>query len=164
MEIIDAIFKRVSIREYKDDLVDKEVLEKLIDIGRRAPTARKVEPLEFIIVQDKSVLAKLSVLAPNGKFVKDAAACIVVFSSDTPYYLEDGCAATENILLAVADFGLGACWIAGDKKPYAGEVTSLLGAPKDLKLISMISIGWPKVDIQQTRSRELSDIIHWDKF
>ena len=35
---------------------------------------------------------------------------------DTHFYLEDGCAATENILLAARDLGLGSCWVAGDKK------------------------------------------------
>ena len=108
METFDAISQRASIREYQTKSIGKELLEKLVDAGRRAPTARAVEPWEFVAITNKETLKKLGQIANTGPFIKDAAASIAVFCQDTKYYLEDGCAATENILLAAADLGLGA--------------------------------------------------------
>lgn len=164
MEVFDCIAKRASVREYQSNPVGKELLEKLVDAGRRAPTARAIEPWEFVVVQRKETLNKLGEISPNGKFVKDATACIIIFCQQTKYYLEDGCAATENILLAAEALGLGACWIAGDKKDYTAEVARLLNAPQGLKLVSLISIGWPKKVIEQIKTRAVDDVIHWEKF
>ncbi len=165
METFQAICKRISVREYLPKPVSKNLLEKLVDAGRRAPTARAVEPWEFVVVTDKEILAKLGEIAhPNGSFIKDARACIVLFCQDTKYYLEDGCAATENILLAAADLNLGACWVAGDKKPYTESITGLLGVPLGRKLVSLISLGWPKRQINQTKNRQLQEEIHWENF
>ncbi|MDP8298284.1 MAG: nitroreductase family protein [Candidatus Tantalella remota] len=164
MERFDAISKRASVRKFRREDVPKEILEKIIDAGRRAPTARAVEPWEFVAVTDAEVLAELGALADHGPFIKDAACCVVVFCEDTKYYLEDGCAATENILLAVAAAGLGACWVAGDKKAYAPQVSELLGVPGNMRLISLLAVGWPETEIEQKKKRSLDDVIHWEKF
>ncbi len=164
METFDAICKRASIRQYQDKEIPKEMLEKLVDAGRRAPTARAVEPWEFIVVVEKETLKKLGKLIETGVFLKDAAACVVIFCKETKYFLEDGSAATENVLLAAADAGLGACWIAGDKKPYAGDVAQLLNVPSSFKLISLIALGWPLKPILQRKLRALKEVIHWEKF
>lgn len=164
METFDAISKRVSVREYQNKPISKELLEKLVDAARRAPTARAVEPWEFVVVTDREILKKLGEIASTGPFIKDAASCIAVFCQDTKYYLEDGCAATENILLAAADLGLGACWVAGDKKPYVAEISKVLSSPTSLKLVSLISLGWPKKEVKQLKSRKLKDVMHWEKF
>lgn len=164
METSAALTRRVSVREYRDSSINKELLEKLADAGRRAPTARAVEPWELVAVTKKETLKKLGNIANTGSFIKDAAACIIVFCQDTKYYLEDGCAATENILIAAADLGLGACWVAGDKKPYADQVSKLLNAPAQMKLVSLISLGWPKQETAQLKRRKLEEVIHWEKF
>ena len=164
MNVLDAIKKRSSIREYKPDAIEQSILESLVDVGRVAPSARAVEPLEFIVVTDKKMLSEISLIAPNGKFINEAAAGIVIYSADTKYFLEDGSAATENILLLAADLGLGACWIAGDKKPYDADIKKLLSVPEALKLISLISLGWPKQENSQKKRRALKDVIHWEKF
>ena len=164
MEFFDAVVKRTSIRKYRQERIEPAVLEKIVDAGRRAPTARAVEPWRFVVVTEKEKLAELSRLAPNGAFVKEAAAAIIVFCADTKYYLEDGCAATENILLAAAACGLGACWIAGDKKDYAGEVAALFGAAQDLKLISIVSLGYAAEEKQQKKNSALEQVMFREKF
>ena len=164
METLKTISERASVREYTKKPIDKSLIEKLIDAGRRAPSARSVEPWEFIVVTDTQMLSKLCSLIPNGPFIKDAASCVVIYCKDTKYYLEDGVAATENILLAVADLGLGACWVAGDKKPYAEEVSKLLSVPSELRLISLVSLGWPSKDVKQNKKRSLKEVIHWGTF
>ncbi len=164
METFSAISKRASVRAYQSRPIEKSLLEKLVDAGRRAPTARAVEPWEFVVIRDKKTLQSLGTIANTGNFIKDAVSCIAIYCKDTKYYLEDGSAATENILLAAADLGLGACWVAGDKKPYVGEVSKLLNASSDLKLISLISLGWPKAPTKQVKNRKLEDVIHWESF
>ena len=164
METFESIARRVSVREYSSKAVPKALIEKLVDAGRRAPTARAVEPWEFVVVSDKKALEKLAGLAENGRFIKGSSCAIAVFCKETKYYLEDGSAATENILLAAADLGLGACWVAGDKKPYADDVARLLKAPAGTRLISILPIGWPASEARQAKNRPLEEVIHWERF
>ena len=164
METFDALAKRASARDYMDQPVPRELLEKLADAGRRAPTARAVEPWEFVAITDRAMLDKLAGIISTGVFLKQATACIVVFCQDTKYYLEDGCAATENILLAATDLGLGTCWIAGDKKEYCETVAALFGVPLHMKLISLISLGWAAKEVKQRKRRPVKDVLHWEKW
>jgi nitroreductase len=166
MNVVEALKLRKSVRLYKDELISKENLEKIVDSARLAPSARGVWPWEFIVVTDKGILCKFSEIMENARFLAQAAACIVVFCSDTKYYLEDGCAATENILICAASLGIGSCWIAGDKKPYAKDVAKILSVPGDLKLVSIVSLGYAEKDdtADQRKRRGLSEVIHWNKF
>ncbi len=164
METFDSIAKRASVRSFQARPVSKEYLEKLVDAGRRAPTARAVEPWEFIVVTNRETLAQLGSIANTGEFIAEAAACIVIYCKETKYYLEDGSAATENILLGAADLGLGACWVAGDKKPYASEVGKLLRVPSGMKLISLLALGWPSGKIRQVKNRSTEEVLHWEQY
>jgi len=105
-----------------------------------------------------------AVCSKNGPFLKTAGAAIVVFCKDVPYYLEDGCAATENILIAASALGVGACWIAGDKKPYAAEMGNVLGVPAGYRLISVIALGYPAQDECSAEKRGLQEVLHWERF
>lgn len=145
--------------------IPKGALESVIDAARLAPTARNVQPWEFVVITDKDKLRKIADIADNGKFIVDAAACVAVFCKDTKYYLEDGSAATENLLLAATDMGLASCWVAGDKKPYAQAIKELLGVPLELKLISLIALGKAKSKEENiVPKRVLAELVHWDKF
>ena len=94
----------------------------------------------------------------------DAPVCVVVLCKDGTYYLEDGSAATQNILVAARAKGLGTCWVAGDKKAYADTLCELVGAPREYRLISLIAIGRPAQDDANPPKRSLSEVIHWDRF
>ena len=166
MDALEAINKRRSIREYKDKLVPKDLLEKIVDAGRYAATARDIQPWEFIVITDPAILTRIAELAVNGNFVSKAKACIAVYSSDTKYYLEDGCAATQNMLVAATALGIGSCWVAGDKKPYCNDISSLLHVSSAFKLISLISLGYPESQeaFRIKEKRPLSEVLHWEKF
>ena len=166
MDTIEAIQNRYSCRSYLADPVSSELLMKLVDAGRLAPSGRGEQPWEFVVVTDVSTLKELAKLAESGPQIGRAAACIGVFCRrEAKYALEDGSAATENILVAAAGLGLGACWIAGDKKSYAGRVASLLNAPAEIKLISLISLGFPADEIPKDRKRRpLNEVLHWQRF
>ncbi|OGX19595.1 MAG: nitroreductase [Omnitrophica WOR_2 bacterium RBG_13_44_8b] len=166
MDTQEAIKSRTSVREYTDKPIAKEALNSVVDAARFAPTARGVEPWEFIVITNQETLKKIGEIAENGKFVAGAAACIAVFCSETKYYLEDGCAATENMLIAATALGIGSCWVAGDKKPYCSRISELLNAPVSLKLVSLIALGYPEsgktAGIRQKRG--LGEVMHWEKF
>jgi nitroreductase len=163
MDAMTALTTRRCVRKYKPDPVARELLEKIVDAGRLAPTARNVQPWEFVVVTDAERRRKLADISEFGKFIADAPACIVVLSKPTKYYLEDGCAATTNMLNAAAALGLGSCWVAGDKKPYAAQILSVCGAPPDMKLISLIAIGQP-AEIPSPAKRALNEVLHWNHY
>ena len=164
MQAQEALIGRRSVRAYSFKPIPRNFIERLIDCARLAPTARNVQPWEFVAVTQKETLKKLGALADNGKFIAQANYCIAVFCQDTKYYLEDGCAATENILIAAQDLGLGACWVAGDKKPYCQDVKELLAAPKALKLVSLIAVGYAQSQVALPAKKSLKTVLHWEKF
>ena len=90
MDNLELLHGRRSIRMFQDKSINRGDLEKLVDSARFAPTARNVQPWEFVVVTDKHKLTALAQLAENGRFIAQSAACIAVFCADTKYYLEDG--------------------------------------------------------------------------
>lgn len=164
MDVFQAIESRASVRSFSGGHVAIEQLQKLVDAGRRAPTGRNVQPWEFVVLTKKDMLQKLAALTDHGPFIAQAAACIAVYCRDTKYYLEDGCAAVENILLAAVGLGLGACWVAGDKKAYVADVAALLNAPKEMKLVALISVGYPVRQVEPKSKRSLEQVLHWETF
>lgn len=163
MDAMDAIASRRSVRRFKGDPVAPDLLRRIVDAGRLAPTAHNDQPWEFVVVTDPTRRERIAQIADYGKFIAEAAACIITFAKPTRYYVEDGSAATTNMLLAAAALGLGGCWVAGDKKPYAGQIASLCGAPADLKLVSLIAIGYAAENPSQSK-RALDDVLHWERF
>jgi nitroreductase len=163
-DTIQVIKTRRSVRSYKTDPVPKEVVEDIIDCARLAATGRGVQPWEFIVVTGQSTREKIADTADFGKFIAEAPVCVAVFCTDTKYYLEDGSAATQNILLGAWAHGVGSCWVAGDKKEYAADIAHLLGAPDGYRLISLVSLGYPAQAPGEKQKRPLSEVLHWEKW
>jgi nitroreductase len=166
MEAIDMLKLRRSVRVYQDKPIPKDVIEKIIDAARFAPTARNEQPWAFVVTTKSEIIRRIAGLGPNANFASGAKACIVVFALDTKYYLEDGCSATVNILNAAAAFGVGSCWIAGDKKDYCEEVRNMFAVPAGYKLVSLISLGYPedKNSFKLMEKRALDKVLHWENF
>jgi len=164
METLEAIAKRHSVRNFSSQPLPRDVVEKIIDAGRRAPSGNNVQPWEFIVVTDSNVRKTLAEIASYGKFIADAPVCVAVYCKDTKYYLEDGCAAVENILLAATALGVGSCWVAGDKKPYCGHISQILGVPEGYKLIALIALGYEAGTPTIKSKRPLAEVLHWEKF
>jgi nitroreductase len=107
---------------------------------------------------------RLADICEYGTFIAESPACIVVFSRETKYYLEDGSAAIENILLASTALGLSTCWIAGDKKHYSRLIGNMLHVPQNYKLIALISLGYESGNVKRKKKRSLHEVLHWEKF
>ncbi|MGE5487937.1 MAG: nitroreductase family protein [bacterium] len=163
MDCISALKTRRSVRAYTGEPISKEVLTDIIDCGRLAATANNVQPWEFVVVTDPEKLRAIADITEYGKFIANAAACVVVLCRDSKYYLEDGSNASQNILVAAHAHGLGGCWVAGDKKPYADTIRELVGAPEGLKLVSLLALGHP-AEKPEKEKRPLSEVLHWEKF
>lgn len=163
MDAIHALKTRRSIRAYTTQPIPREILEDIIDCARLAPTAINIQPWEFVVVTSREAIQRLGTIAIYGKFLADSVACVAVLCKDGTWYLEDGSAATQNILLAAHAHGLGSCWIAGDKAEYAETVCKELQAPEGYKLVSLVALGYPNED-KPVDKRSLKDVLHWEKF
>lgn len=165
MNVITTVIKsRHSVRKFKPDPVDELVIRDVIECAALAPTARNVQPWLFGVVRDKEVLARIASLALNGKFIAQCAVCFAVFcEKNETYYLEDGCAATENLILGLQAHGITSCWVAGDKKDYAPAVRTLLNVPDTHTLVSLVASGIP-AEISIIPKKPLNKILFFEQF
>ncbi|HEX2999776.1 MAG TPA: nitroreductase family protein [Armatimonadota bacterium] len=129
MDIREALQTRRSVRVYEDRPVPREILEDILECARWSPSARNIQPWSFVVVTHQVMRERIAEMTTSGKHIARAPVCIAVLCEDSRYYVEDGSSATNAIMLAAWAHGLGTCWIAGDKKPYAMEIARLLGAP-----------------------------------
>ena len=149
---MDLIAKRRSIRRFTADKVEAEKVELLKEAALRAPSSRGINPWEFIVVTDRSLLANLSAAKPHGStFLKDAPLGIVVCADPqkSDVWVEDASIATIFIELAAASLELGSCWIQIRERIHDETLTAeayvadLLKIPSHLKVESMVAIGYP---------------------
>jgi nitroreductase len=163
VDALEALRSRRSIRRYEEQPVDHELIEEIVDCARCAPSARNVQPWEFVVVTDAAMRRQLADATDFGKHIAAAPVCIAVLVRDTKYCIEDGAAATENLLIAARAVGLGSCWIAGARKIYAEPVRAMLGAPPGYRLMSLVTLGYP-AEKTEVDKRPLEAVLHWEKF
>jgi nitroreductase len=160
---IEVLQTRRSIRSYAAKPVERAVIEEIVDCARLAPTAMNDQPWDFVVLTAKEDLVQIPTLLGHAEFIANAAFAVLVLARETANALEDCSAATENLLIAAAAHGIGSCWVAGAKQPYAPSVAKAFGAPEDRQLISIVSFGYP-AENPQIEKRELADVLHWNRF
>jgi len=159
-----VIKARRSVRKFDPKPVPEEIIRDILHCARMAPTARNVQPWLFGAMTNADLRRQLSELAEYGKFIKDAPVCFAVFcQADAKYFLEDGCAATVNILLACSAHGIASCWVAGHKKPYVEAVRKLLNVPETYTLISLVAAGYSQ-DKPQIKKKPLEEVMFFDRY
>lgn len=164
MDPLEIFRNRHSVRRFTSGPVSDDQLRQIVEAAALAPTARNIQPWSFVVIKEPARIKELSVLvSPNGAFMEKAPVCLVVISEDTKYYLEDGSAATTQACLCASMLGLGACWIAGDKKEYAPAVLRFIRAPENMKLISLIAIGYP-ADVTHPEKKMIATLLHQERF
>jgi nitroreductase len=165
MNIISTVIKsRHSVRKFKADPVDDLVIRDVLECAAHAPTARNIQPWLFGVIRNKGMLSKIADLTDNGKFIAQSPLCFSIFGEKKEkYYLEDCCAATENLIIALQAYGITSCWVAGEKKPYAEAVRNLLRVPENYTLVSLIAAGCP-VEIVIAGKKEMKKIVFYDEF
>jgi len=165
MNVVTTVIKsRHSVRKFKPDPVGDLVIADALECAARAPTAMNVQPWLFGVVRDKTLLSNLAALTDHGRFIADCPLCVAVFGEkNQKYYLEDCCAATENLIVALQAHGISSCWVAGDKKPYGEAVRKLLDVPEGYTLVSLVAAGTP-VEITITPKKEMKHITFHETF
>ena len=163
MDAIEAMKSRRSIRVFRPDPIPPEVVEDIIACGHMAASAINIQPWAFVAVTDSDMRRRIAYATDHGAFIAVAPVCVAVLCRDTKYYLEDGCAATQNMLVAARAHGLGSCWVAGDKKEYAQAICRMLGAPAGYRLVSLVALGMP-AETPDAAKRALSEVLHWERF
>jgi nitroreductase len=164
LDAIEALKTRRSVRVYEDKPVPRQAIEEIIDAARLAPSANNIQPWEFIVVTEPKTRKQIAHLTDYGKFIAESGACVAVFAKDVKHYLEDGSAATENILIASHALGLATCWVAGYKKAYAEPIRDLLGVPEGYLLVALISLGYASEKPRPHGKRDLAEVLHWERF
>jgi len=148
VDLYEAIMSRRSIRSYEDKPVPEDVLRRVLEAGRAAPSARNMQEWKFVVVRDAEVRMKLSEAANGQKFVAEApvviAACSLqsdyVMTCGHPAHLIDIPIAVDHMTLAAAAEGLGTCWIGAFHQDKAKEA---LGIPEEITVVSLLPLGYP---------------------
>ena len=173
MDVLEAIKGRRSIRAFKSEDVPPEIVEKLIDAARWAPSAGNIQPWEFIIVRNPEIKRNLAKAALNQSFIEEAPVVIVVCADEirssqgygvrgkTLYCIQDTAAATQNIHLAAYSLGLGTCWVGAFNEEEAGKILEI---PEGVRPVAIIPVGYPAEKPPARNRRPLNQIIHYEKF
>jgi len=171
MDVFDAIQSRRSIRTYIDKPVPREAMEKILEAGRLAPSARNSEPWHFIAVTDEKKRKLLS-KGLYAKFVAQAPLVIVACGdkkASSEWYAIDTALSVENMVLTAVNEGLGTCCVGSFEEK---DVKNVLKIPDKFEVLVMITVGYAgeKLDLSSkllnlVRSRKtLSEVCSEDEF
>ena len=166
---MEAIFTRRSIRRFKNMPVSDEQIKLLMKAAFSAPSARNLQPWEFIVVTDSRRLCEMSDLAPGAKPLKEAALGIVVCANlkkneQLEYCEQDLAAATENILLEANALGLGGVWIGMHPTPgRAQRLKVVFQLPEYIFPLWMIAIGYPDEE-GTVKDKFREEAIHYERW
>jgi len=148
---MNAIFQRRSVRKYTNQQVTDEQIELILRAAMAAPSARNAQPWEFLVVRNKYNFAKIMQVHPYSSMLKEASVAIIVCGNQkrelvegTNYWVQDCSASTENILIQVADMGLGAVWLGVyPREDRIHGLREILDLPSYVIPLAIISIGYP---------------------
>ena len=146
----ELIKNRRSMRKFTDEELSQEQVVTLLKAALMAPTSKRSNGWQFIAVDDKETLEKLSHCKEQASaFIADAALAIVVTADPlvSDVWIEDASIASIMLQLQAEDLGLGSCWVqireryAATGMPSDEYVRSVLDIPLQLQVLSVIAIG-----------------------
>jgi len=143
MEFYETIGMRRSVRAFSKDPVPQDVLGRVLEAAREAPSANNLMPWRFVLVSD---VAKRAALASGiyGKFLAEAPIVIVAcgdMKASPEWYKVDTAIALEHVVLAATAEGLGSCWVGSFDK--AGAM-GCLGIPAGYDVVALMALGYPR--------------------
>jgi len=171
MSVLDVIERRRSIRKYKEDPIPEDILRRVLEAARLAPSGKNLQPWKFIIVRDRSLKEELA-RASAGQFFMAKADLIIVACGfpDNCYarmgrYMKswpvDVTIALEHLILQAQEEGLGTCWIGSFEEE---EVKSILKIPKEVKVLALTPLGYPAETPSFRGRKRLEEIISYDRY
>ena len=144
--------KRRSVRRYEAKHIDDSVIKEIMKVALTAPTSFGHKPVEYVVVRDRDTIRKIGACKRmGGSQINGADAVVVVMvktadKREAEFWIEDGAIASAYILLAVEQYGLGACWVhirnrMGQSGTSDEEIRTLLGVPDGYTVLNLIAIG-----------------------
>ena len=180
-DVFETINSRRSVRSYKNEQLKDEEIEKILNAGIMAPTARGEQPWYFTVVQNKELLKEindlalenmaksedelLQAIAKSGRNILHNAPTVLVVSGreDGDYSQTDCSAAIENMLLAAEGLDIGSCWIGLIKAYFQNEESKVkLQIPEGYAPIYGVTLGYKDEENQGNPNRN-KDVINWIK-
>ncbi|MCK8824324.1 nitroreductase family protein [Fuchsiella alkaliacetigena] len=176
-DFFGIIKNRRSVRKFKNEEVSDEILKKLINAARWAPTSCNRQPWEFIIIADKELIEKVRDFRGQ-KFISDAPYCILVLMNKNLYHYDDESlisyylnldagAAIQNILLMAEYLNLSACWVNLADNNLSDEerkeMKELFNIPEKMILNTVIPIGYSDFNPNPPGRKDLEEIIYYNK-
>ena len=168
--------KRRSIRRYGTERIDEEVIHEIMKVALTAPTSFGHKPVEFVVVRDPDMIRRIGACKQMGGSQINGADTVIVVTVKTSdkrqaeFWIEDGAIASAYILLAVEQYGLGACWVhirnrMGQHKTSDEEIRALLGVPNDYTVLNLVAIGEKGESKHPYADRDLhTESVHYDKY
>ena len=150
MTFLDLMLQRRSVRQYTDEIISDEKLEKILQAGLLAPTSRNRKPCEFYLVKNKDTLKKLATAKATGAgMLANADAAIVVFgdSQKADTWIEDCSIALTCMNLMAVEQGVGCCWVQMHlRSSLSGtdaevNVRELFSLPEQFRVVGVLALG-----------------------
>ncbi len=174
MELIELMCNRRSVRQFTDEAVPQEKIEKVLQAALTSASGKSVRPWEFIVVQDKQCIQALSECRPGvTKTIAGSNVAIVVAADPekSGIWVEDCSIAMANMYLMAEEQGVGGVWIHCRERetPDGGSteayVKNLLGIPAEYRVLSMFCFGVPAAHPAPYELDQLkTEKIHYGKF
>jgi nitroreductase len=163
MDVSAAIKGRRSVRSYKDQAVENDKIEKVLEAGRLSPSANNRQEWKFIVVKNAETKKKLARAAMNQSFIGQAPVVLVACATESkavmtcghPTYAIDLSIAFAYMLLQAYELGLGTCWIGAFRED---EVKSVLGVPTNARVVALSPLGYPATDTVARSRKSLDEI------
>ncbi|MDY6872497.1 MAG: nitroreductase family protein [Chloroflexota bacterium] len=167
---IDTIYARRSIRKYQDKPVEKEKLETLLKAAMAAPSAMNNRPWEFVVVTAPEKMEEIRSALMFGKHNAPAAIAVCARTSglrnaiSAKYWVQDCSAATENILLAAVELGLGSVWLGVHPvHNFSKRIAKVLELPQNITPLNVIYVGYPAEE-KAPRTQYDAKRVHWERY
>lgn len=169
METWDAIRARRKLAEYSDQPIADDVLNRILEAGRRSPSSRNQQRWDFVVVRERDRLEQLSRVWRGAAHIAGAAAAIGVvapFSDDPRTNASinfDLGQTVMSMMIAAADLGVGTRHASVEDYQLAAKILDL---PDDVRLTWLFGLGYPADrplrPISQPDRRPLSEVVHWE--
>ncbi|NDW18059.1 NAD(P)H nitroreductase [Dysgonomonas sp. 216] len=173
-EFSELISKRRSTRKFTEKQLNPEQVEAILKAGLKSPASKSKNPWEFIAVEDKILLEKLSMCKQNGsKLIAGCALAVVVLADPliSDVWIEDASIASIMMQLQAEDLGLGSCWVQVRERFTSADTPSdeylreLLDVPLHMQVLSIIAFGYKEQDREPFDDAKLQwEKVHINKF
>ncbi|SPQ01322.1 Nitroreductase [Candidatus Sulfobium mesophilum] len=167
MDILETIKSRRSIRKFENVQVPEELLEKILEAGRWAPSGLNNQPWRFAVISDVSIREMFSQLTHYSRIVASSQILIAVFldtavSYDRTKDVQAVGACIQNMLLEAHALGLGGVWL-GEILRSSEQINKILGLSNNLELMAVIALGYPAESPKNSQRKELKNLVIFRK-